>query len=99
MLLSGTTRFASLPVRMRVPDAPLAPYSGAACWAALAGAATPPVLRAAPPPEPLELEAEHAVTARPAPTRAAPAMMRVRNDPWRARAPEARNVRVMHLGR
>src|SRR5215470_8849110 len=103
MLLAGSTTFASLPVMaVRVPDAPLlAAKSPAAFRAAGAPAAGAAACRAAPPPEPvaLRLEPEHAETARPVPPKAAPAMRRVRNDPWRARAPKARNVLVMLFGR
>src|SRR5690348_6482749 len=98
MLLSGTTSFANLAVAL-VPEKVPAPVEPSALWAragigAAARAAPPLLLGAEVPPE-----AEHAVLARPAPTRAAPAMRSVRNEPWRARAPGARKVRVMHFGR
>src|SRR6266700_1504065 len=72
---------------------PAAEYAGApACgaWTARPGAAVPALLSAAP---------EHAASRRPVPTVADPAMRSVRAAGWRARAPMARNERLMHFRR
>src|SRR5690348_17144946 len=88
--------------RPRLPGAPDAPATDLA--ACLAGApawgtrAPPPAAPLLVPPSPPD-EEEQAVSRRPVPTEAAPAMRRARIASWRARAPMARNVLLMHLGR
>src|SRR6266571_2629527 len=95
MLCGGSTMVASLPVKA-LPDA--APGAAALCSGAGAARGAPPPL---PPADWLLLPAvpEQAVTRRPVPTEAAPAMRSVRAAPWRARAPMARNERLMYLRR